>query len=94
MKRIAAIFILSFLILGTATLLSYYFTKEHSNHYKLGWPFVFYYQFSLGAKDNYFIQHGTNGINMIYNYALSLLVSVLIFYGFNFKFEKDNPGLS
>ena len=96
MRPVETIFIitmLTILIFGFCTLLSYLFSKEINGDFELGWPYKFYYQFEVKGETALEIQHGSSPKNLIYNYILSFFFSILIFFVFR-KLKENNLKVS
>lgn len=92
-KTIFIITILTILVFGFCTLLSYLFSKDVNGDFELGWPFKFYYQFKVRSETGFEIQHGSWPMNLIYNYILSFFFSILIFFVFR-KLKRNNLKVS
>src|SRR5262245_40425988 len=85
MKFAKSIFIivgLSIVTLAMCTLLSYFLSKESFADFKLGWPFMFYYQFEIKGETGLGVQHGSWPMNLVYDCMLSFAFAILIFLGF------------
>lgn len=92
-KTIFIITILTILIFGFCTLLSYVFSKEINGAFELGWPYKFYYQFKVRSETGFEIQHGSWPMNLIYDYILSFFFSILIFFVYR-KLKGNNLKVS
>ena len=92
-KTFFLITILSILIFGFCTLLSYFLSKENNRDFELGWPYKFYYQFKIGAETGSGIQHGSWPMNLIYDCILSFFFSILIFFVYK-KIKGNNLKVS
>jgi hypothetical protein len=92
-KTIFIITILTILIFGFCTLLSYFSSKEINGDFELGWPYKFYYQFKVRGETGFEIQQGSWPMNLIYNYILSFFFSILIFFVFR-KLKRNNLKVS
>ncbi|RTL59221.1 MAG: hypothetical protein EKK37_13055 [Sphingobacteriales bacterium] len=71
------IFFTGILIFVIITFISYVQTKESSTDFKLGWPWVFYEQFQISG--NIGVNHGTDAKDFIYDYAISIVLSIFLF---------------
>jgi hypothetical protein len=89
LKTIFIITILSILVFGFCTLLSYLLSKEASDNFELGWPYKFYYQFKIRDETANEIQHGSWPMNLIYNSILSFVFAILIFLVYK-KLKRNN----
>ena len=92
-KTIFIITILTILVFGFCTLLSYLFSKEVNGDFELGWPYKFYYQFEVRGETGPGIQHGSWPMKLIYNYILSFFFSILIFFVYR-KLKRNNLKVS
>jgi len=92
-KTIFIITILTILIFGFCTLLSYLLSKEINGDFELGWPYKFYYQFQVRRETGFEIQYGSWPMNLIYDYILSFFFSLLLFFVFR-KLKRNNLKVS
>ena len=92
-KTFFSITILSVLVFGFCTLLSYLLSKEANSVFELGWPYKFYYQFKIRAETGSGIQHGSWPMNLIYDCILSFVFAILIFFVYK-KIKENNLKLS
>ena len=92
-KTIFIITILSILIFGFCTLLSYMLTKKANSFFELGWPYKFYYQFKIRGETGSGMQHGSWPMNLLYDCILSFVFSTLIFFGYK-KIKGNNLKVS
>lgn len=83
-KKIIVITLLSAIIFTLLTGISYYLTLEGTSNFKLGFPWVFYYQFKLDI-----LHHGSNPINFIIDFALIWGVTAGLYF-----FSKGRKNLN
>ena len=78
-KTIFAITILSILIFGFCTLLSYLLSKEVDGDLEFGWPYKFFSQSQFSGESGYGMQLGIWPRGLIYNCILTFAFAILLF---------------
>ena len=92
-KTVFIITILTILVFGFCTLLSYLFSKEVNSDREFGWPYKFLLQSKFRGESGSGMGLGIWYAGLIYNYILSFFFSILIFFVFR-KLKGKNLKVS
>ena len=92
MKPVKVIFpvtILSILIFGSCTVLSYLLSKEVNGGLEFGWPYKFFFKSKFRGESGSGMRLGIWQMGLMYNCLISFVFAILIFFVYQ-KIKRNN----
>ena len=79
-KIFFSVIILSILIFGFCTLLSYLLSKEVNGELDFGWPYEFFSQSKFSGESGFGMRQGIWQLGLMYNCIFSLVLAILTIF--------------